>query len=433
LSAAAEAAPKVHVWRPTGLPTRATANALLWLAVFLGGFVIYEPAPYDLYLALLIPAWMLVGLRISRSLSPLFVLMLIFLAGGVMASTQAHDFSTQPIYYAVSTFLALSACFYAALIAEDPRRLDTIVSAWIFAAVFTTALGVIGYFGLSGGLFVKFGRATGGFQDPNVFGPFLVFPFLVLVRRVLTLSFGKALASGATALVIASGIFLAFSRATWGLTVVTTLMIGALLFVTGHNAKARMRVVAVGAVGCVLVVLLLGAALSIPQISNLFEVRAHVEQSYDSGHLGRFQRYGVGFNMMLEHPLGIGSLEFGRHFGEDEHDIWLKTLTTYGWIGFTAFVTLVIWTLAAAFPLVFRVSPLQPIAQIAYILFLGHILMATVIDIDHWRHFYMLIGILWGLIAADRKVFQRRLMDRAAFSRNSALLPSAPRSAQSEH
>ena len=64
-------------------------------------------------------------------------------AGGVMASTQAHDFSTQPIYYAVSTFLALSACFYAALIAEDPRRLDTIVSAWIFAAVFTTALGVM--------------------------------------------------------------------------------------------------------------------------------------------------------------------------------------------------------------------------------------------------------------------------------------------------
>jgi Ni,Fe-hydrogenase I large subunit len=79
------------------------------------------------------------------------------------------------------------------------------------------------------------------------------------------------------------------------------------------------------------------------------------------------------------------------------------------------------------------VSPLQPIAQIAYILFLGHILMATVIDIDHWRHFYMLIGILWGLIAADRKVFQRRLMDRAAVARNSALLPSAPRSAQSEH
>ena len=59
-----------------------------------------------------------------------------------------------------------------------------------------------------------------------------------------------------------------------------------------------------------------------------------------------------------------------------------------------------LWTLAAAFPLVFRSGPLQSITQIAYIVFLGHILMATVIDIDHWRHVYLLFGILWG---ADRR------------------------------
>ena len=45
----------------------------------------------------------------------------------------------------------------------------------------------------------------------------------------------------------------------------------------------------------------------------------------------------------------------------------------------------------------------------AYIVFLGHILMASVIDIDHWRHVYLLIGILWGSIAADRAVKQTRL------------------------
>ena len=35
--------------RPTGLPTKSFATAFLWLAVFLGGFVFYEPAPYDLF------------------------------------------------------------------------------------------------------------------------------------------------------------------------------------------------------------------------------------------------------------------------------------------------------------------------------------------------------------------------------------------------
>ena len=77
-----------------------------------------------------------------------------------------------------------------------------------------------------------------------------------------------------------------------------------------------------------------------------------------------------------------------------------------------AYLTLVLWTLAAAFPLVFRSGPLQAITQIAYIVFLGHILMATVIDIDHWRHVYLLFGILWGAIAADRSDTQARLAAR---------------------
>ncbi len=97
--------------RPTGLPTRNISSGLLWTAVFLGGFVFIEPAPYDLALAALIPAWLLLGLKIPRALGPLAVLMLVFLAGGVMAATQAKDFSTQPIYYAVTAFLAFSSCF----------------------------------------------------------------------------------------------------------------------------------------------------------------------------------------------------------------------------------------------------------------------------------------------------------------------------------
>ena len=410
----------VAVPRPTGIPTKTIATALLWLAVFLGGFVFFEPAPYDGYLALLIPAWLLLGMAIPRAIGPLVVLMLLFLAGGVLAATQAKDFSTQPIYYAVTGFLAFSSCFFASLIAEDGNRLDTIVSAWIATALATTGLGVLGYFGLTGDLFVKFDRATGGFQDPNVFGPFLIFPFVVLVRRGLTRPLGEALRSGALALAIFVGIFLSFSRAAWGLTVIATLLTGMLLFATERSAKARARFLALGAVGVVCVVVLVGAALSIPTISELFADRAQLEQSYDAGRLGRFERHAIGFNMMLDRPLGIGAIEFGRTFGEDEHDIWLKTLTTYGWLGFAAFTSLVIWTLIAAFPLAFRSGPLQSVTQIAYIVFLGHILMATVIDIDHWRHVYLLFGILWGAIAADRSAAQSRL---AGFLRSRANEP----------
>jgi O-antigen ligase len=412
--------------RPTGLPTRAVANALLWFGVFLGGFVLFEPAPYEIFLVALIPGWLILGLAIPRAISPLVVLMILFLAGGIMAATQAKDFSTQPVYYAVTAFLAFSSCFFAAIIAEDRKRLDVIVSAWIAAALITTALGVIGYFGLAGGLFTKFDRATGGFQDPNVFGPFLIFPFVVLVRRMLTEPGRRALVSGVLALAIFTGIFFSFSRAAWGLAVVALLMVGALLFVMERSAKARMRFIALGAVGVVAIGVLVTAALSIPDVASLFADRAQIEQEYDLGHLGRFQRHAIGFNMMLDHPLGIGAIEFGRTFAEDEHDIWLKALTTYGWLGFVSFLTLVVWTLVAAFPLVFRSGPLQPITQIAYIVFLGHILMATVIDIDHWRHFFLLLGILWGAIAADRAATQKRLSKWLAWHRPAALgtLPS---------
>jgi O-antigen ligase len=399
--------------RPAGLPTRSIATATLWVAVFLGGFVFYEPAPYDLFLAAVIPLWLLLGLGLPRVISPLIVLLVIFLAGGVLAAAQAARFDQQPMYMAVSGFLALSACFFAAVIGEDERRLDTIVQAWIAAALVTSILGLLGYFGLTGDLFVKFGRATGGFQDPNVFGPFLIFPFVVLIRRVLTRRIGGALASGGLALVIFAGIFLSFSRATWGLAVFSALLIGLNLFLTERSGMARARYLGLAAVGIVCAVVFLAAALSIPTVAELFEERAQIVQEYDAGRMGRFERHIIGFNMMLDHPLGIGALQFSKIYGEDEHDIWLKSLTTYGWLGFVAFLALVIWTLAAAFPLVFRSGALQPVAQAAYIVFVGHILMATVIDIDHWRHVFLLFGILWGLIAADRRAAQRRLAPQA--------------------
>jgi len=45
------------------------SSGAVFLGVFLSGFVIDEPAPYDLYMAVLIPVWALFGLRISRGIA----------------------------------------------------------------------------------------------------------------------------------------------------------------------------------------------------------------------------------------------------------------------------------------------------------------------------------------------------------------------------
>ena len=401
---------------PRGLPVAAASGTVLWIAVFLGGFVFYEPAPYELFLAVLVPFWLLCGLRVPRSIGPLVLLMAVFMVGGLLAVTQSRTIDKEPIYLAVSGFLALSACFYAAVIAGDPeRRVGLVVNAWISAAVATATLGLLGYFGLApDGLFTLYGRAAGGFQDPNVFGPFLAFPFGILMHRVMLRPLSAmTVLRACVALYVLVGIFLSFSRAAWGLSVVTVLLSLLVSFVNERRVEARLRIVGLALAGMLGAAALLAAMLAIPEVASLFKERAQVVQEYDAAHHGRFARHIIGFNMMLERQLGLGALEFGKLYGQDEHNVYLKALTTYGWPGFAALVTLTVWTFSAGFPLLFRPSPYRDVAQVVYCVLLGHMLMAVVIDIDHWRHAYLLFGMIWGLVAVDRRRRGERLRARA--------------------
>ena len=55
----------------------------------------------------------------------------------------------------------------------------------------------------------------------------------------------------------------------------------------------------------------------------------------------------------------------------------------------------------AGFRILFRDRPWQPILLCAYVVFVGHVALGSVIDTDHWRHFYLLIGLVWGAIALE--------------------------------
>ena len=149
---------------------------MVTIGVFLSGFVIAEPAPYEVFMAALIGLWFLFGLKISRAVAPLLALLILFMTGGVLSLTVMRDLAGAPLYMAVSGFLALSSVFYAAIIEDRHERLKLIFDAWVAAGVITALLGILGYFGAIPGAanFTLYDRAKGAFQDPNVFGPFLV-------------------------------------------------------------------------------------------------------------------------------------------------------------------------------------------------------------------------------------------------------------------
>src|SRR5690606_38977488 len=130
----------------------------------------------------------------------------------------------------------------------------------------------------------------------------------------------------------------------------------------------------------VLLALAIIVAMQLPGVADFFSMRARLVQDYDGGEYGRFARFGIGLQMATEHPLGIGPLNFGRELGEDTHNNWLKALMDYGWIGFAAFFTIVMTTIAGGFRILFRDRPWQPFLLCAYVVFVGHIALGTVID-----------------------------------------------------
>lgn len=379
------------------------ASGAVFLGVFLSGFVIAEPAPYDLYMVALMAVWALFGLRISRAAAPLLVLLVVMNIGGMIAMTQMSDIAGTPLYLAVSLFLAFTAVFFASVTSVQPNLYRVIFRAYVMSAVLTSLLGIAGYFHAFPGaeIFTRYDRATGAFQDPNVFGPFLVLPGIYLLYLLLTGPLSRMPLLAMPLLIITAGIFFSFSRGAWGMFGVSAILLTGALFLQSASGKFRLRVVVMTIAAISLLVIAMLVILQLPGVSEMFSSRAQLEQSYDTARLGRFARYSFGFQMALEHPLGIGPLVFGTIFGEDTHNIWLKMLMDYGWLGFVSFLTLTCWTMAAGFRILLRDRPWQPYLLCAYVAFIGNIALGTFIDIDHWRHVYLLLGLIWGAIALE--------------------------------
>ncbi len=400
------------------------ASAAIAFGVFLQGFVLQEPAPYELFMVALIAVWGLFGLRLSQHAGVLLTILVGYNIGGLMSMWTMADIHDTPLYLGVTLFLALSSVFFAAILEADPRRYRLIFRAWLVSALVAASLGIAGYFRLFPGaeMFTRYDRASGTFADPNVYGPFLALPGIYLLYRLLTAPARKVPLYAALLSIVTAGIFVSFSRGAWGLYMVAAVMVVIALFVQSASGAFRLRIAMMSLFAVMLVAAAILVALQIPGTAEFLAQRAQLVQQYDGGEAGRFARFGDGFVMAMEHPLGIGPLNFGRFLGEDTHNIWLKALMDYGWLGFACFLLLVGWTVAGGFRILFRDRPWQPYLLCAYAVFVGHLLLGTVIDMDHWRHFYLLIGLIWGAMALEA----RHQHAVGAAVRHTAQAPVAP-------
>lgn len=399
--------PRTHTWgeQTATLSSQTLGRWVVAFCVFTSGFVMNEPAPYELLLVAVIAFWFLAGLRLSRSVVPLLVAFLLYNIGGLFSMLTMHQYGDIPLYLAVSLFLALTSVFFAALIEQNQQILSTIFKAYIAASLATASLGILGYFGLipGGEAFTRFDRAKGAFQDPNVFGPFLVLPALYLVHGIIngSVKYLPLRALGLAVLTVA--IFVSFSRAAWGLYALCGLLLIILLLTRQRTSTFQLKMLILIIAGLTTLIIGFVIILQIDQVAELFSSRAQLVQDYDSARYGRFARHVIGFGMAMEHPLGIGPLEFGKFFGEDIHNMYLKSALAYGWLGLISYLLLICATFYFGVQYMLRDRPWQVYFMLTMIVLFGHLIIGFVIDTDHWRHFYLLIGIAWGCIALEHR------------------------------
>ncbi|GJE10813.1 MULTISPECIES: O-antigen ligase family protein [Methylobacterium] len=392
---------------PRGIPLLAAvqglAKVLFAAFIFFACFAFSETSPYDAVALPTILLWLCLGVRLHRGMVPLLALLLVYLAAIVMGLLPYlnEDF---PVTWTVQLiYLAVTCIFFAMFFADDTHaRMELALKAYTASCVFSAALGIVGYLQWLGieDLFYKYDRASGTFQDPNVFGSFLTLGALYLMHGLLTGTARRPLAALVGLLIIVAGIFLSFSRGSWAGSVVAVLLMVGSVYAGSTSLRLRRRIVLLTVATLVLGTVAVIALLSVDHVRKMFEIRASLAQDYDQGETGRFGNQLRGLAMLLERPFGMGPMHWRLVFGLEPHNSYIGSFANGGWLGGAVFIGLVLTTGVVGFRLLARPSPVRAHAQIVWPALLMFFLQAFQIDIEKWRHVYMMLGMVWALEAA---------------------------------
>ncbi|WP_052340899.1 O-antigen ligase family protein [Salinarimonas rosea] len=377
----------------------------LWLLGYGGGFAFIEPSPWEIAFFLVLFVLGVGGLRLHRSTLPMVALLALFNIGGVFSLAPFLHDGDSVMFIAVSIYLmATSVLFAAMMLDRGAERFAALRSGLTWGAATASTAGILGYFDVAGlgAIFTVNDRASGTFKDPNVLGTFVIFPLVLLAQDMLT-GRGRFWRDAALfSLILVGGVFLSFSRGAWGHAGASLLVVTGLTFLFAATPRIRMRILGLVALAPVVGVGALGAALSIEPVREMFEVRASLNQYYDVGPTGRFGNHARALPTLFAMPNGYGPRQFRYHWPEDPHNVYINAFASYGWLGGVAYLALTLATIAVGFATVAMRSSLQPLAIAVWSTLFVQMLQGFLIDTDHWRHYYLLLGLIWGLFALAR-------------------------------
>jgi O-antigen ligase len=383
-------------------------NFVLFITVLTSGIAFIEPSPHDGLIFVLLLTCVMARVPLDRKLLPFLLLIIFWLVGGAASLIQVGDDGKSIQYFGTSTYLGIAAIMFACLFSDgDMVRLKILRRAYILAALYATLAGYIGFFHLMphSDIFLLYDRVSGTFKDPNVFGPFLIYPLLLLTIGILTQ--GLSVARLTTTVFLLGGLFLSFSRGAWFHFVLSALICIAVLYVTSPDPRMRGRIVVFAVAALIGMALLLIALTSIDSVHDMLLQRAKAVQPYDVGSAGRFGLQELALSVILDHPNGMGPNQFGIMYGGQQHNVYMQCFLVYGWLGGAVYIAIVLLTLKVGFRNMLMPAPWQGYLIAAYAAFVGEAVESFIIDSDHWRHFFLLMGLVWGLSVASINLRRR--------------------------
>jgi O-antigen ligase/polysaccharide polymerase Wzy-like membrane protein len=379
-------------------------RAMVWLAGASGAIVFIEPSPYELVTLTAFVIFFGTGLRMRLAFMPLLLALILLNVGYSIGAIPFLDRPEVATWIATSWYMAVTVLLFAMVVSEDTEaRLDMLRRGLVVGAMIASLAAIGGYFHLVPGgndLLTLYDRARGTFKDPNVLGAFLILPALFSLQSVVSDPPGKAVRNAIAFGIMSLAILLAFSRAAWGGLIITAAFMLALMVLTSRSQSERSRIIVMALVAVVLAVALVAILLSFDSIAQMFKQRASFDQSYDEGRFGRFGRHILGAEMALDLPFGIGPLQFHNYFPEDTHNSYLNAFMSGGWISGLVYPALVFVSVLTGFRYIFLPVPWQRTYLAIFAAFLGTVGESFIIDTDHWRHFWMMLGAMWGMYAA---------------------------------
>ena len=368
-------------------------DAAVGLGVALLGVVVVDPAPADLVFVVVIAVAAVSGrFHLERVPKTVIVAIVVFAALNLVSSVEVIDPARAAGFFSITLYLAVLALWLTSYVVS-PRRSRVIARGYVFAAVTSALLGSLALLVAFPGadLLVEDRRARAFFQDPNVFGPFLVPAVLILIEellapRVLRASrFTKAICLVGLTL----GVLFSFSRGAWLNLALGTVVMVVVLSLRRGGARRAIAFVGVG----LCVAALVGGAVAVSGSSGFLVERAR-PQSYDAE---RFGAQAVGIDTAEQYPLGAGPGQFEQIAPISAHSTYVRVLAEQGLAGLVTLAALLLFTLGAALRNALLGRDTYGIGSAALLgAWCGILANSFFVDTLHWRHLWLVAALIWA-------------------------------------